>query len=482
MEEQWYYRMFGEEFGPMPLGKLKELVESGSITVDDEVRRDHSSEWVLANTVKELGLGDPDVDGEVDLDEFWGATVEVHPEKGRDEWFCLIGGQELGPLAFDEVGGYVEREQLSATDMVKLGADGKWRAVGSIGRLMALIPYQADEKHIESAEPHVAATGFEDDGVEAYADLSEFNLDSPTPAELTAGAAIQSEDQFADHEPTKNDAGLPAALKSYDQVGKSSAGPAPSPIARPTDSPAGINSSGMASSPRPETLSPLEEPYDPMSDLLMPATRPTEVASVAPRPPVYSPATFDDAAPFKPAQSGSGNFRTVTAPKKPAAGTAYRSGSSWLADALEQVKEPKALASVGVLLLIALVVGWNYLPKSKTQDIKYYRALKQILDDIRAHRSNPTEIAELQISATKTAKEIADALKNKASRDEPAKQYLLWAARDEFPRALQAGFSTESISERSFATRLQEAAYELGLERRPQIPVSSEQIAPVPDN
>jgi hypothetical protein len=149
---------------------------------------------------------------------------------------------------------------------------------------------------------------------------------------------------------------------------------------------------------------------------------------------------------------------------------------------LEQLKDPGAIKAMGAIAAVLLIFGWNYLPKSKAQDIKYYRALKLLQEEIRTKRNNPGELTALATKGKKIAKEIADDLKNKASTLEPAKQCLLWAARDEFPRACLAGFGTESPAEKMFGVRLQEAAYQLNLEPRPKIPASAMQNAPLPDD
>eukprot|EP00456_Euglypha_rotunda_P016134 TRINITY_DN1527_c0_g1_i11.p1 TRINITY_DN1527_c0_g1~~TRINITY_DN1527_c0_g1_i11.p1 ORF type:complete len:459 (-),score=82.59 TRINITY_DN1527_c0_g1_i11:561-1937(-) len=57
-------------------------------------------------------------------------------------------GQELGPLSFRELVDYAEQGQVAADDLVKLGANGKWRRVGSIGRLVAVLPYQEQSTQV----------------------------------------------------------------------------------------------------------------------------------------------------------------------------------------------------------------------------------------------------------------------------------------------------------------------------------------------
>ena len=120
-----------------------------------------------------------------------------------------------------------------------------------------------------------------------------------------------------------------------------------------------------------------------------------------------------------------------------------------------------------------LIVGWGYLPKSRAADLKRYNALKSLIEEIKQKRtSSPAELAPLEQKLTKLAKEIALAVKDKASREDLAKQNLLWATRDEVPRMVTAGLATESVAEKNFVGKLKEVSYALGLEKRPPVDLS----------
>jgi hypothetical protein len=53
----------------------------------------------------------------------------------------MFHGVEMGPIGFEEIVEFAQQGQLEANDEVRLGASGKWRRVGSIGRLVAVLPY-----------------------------------------------------------------------------------------------------------------------------------------------------------------------------------------------------------------------------------------------------------------------------------------------------------------------------------------------------
>lgn len=60
----------------------------------------------------------------------------------EQEWFYDVGGFEMGPVSFIDLLALARSQQIAADDRVKAGVNGKWRTVGSIGRLMAVLPFQ----------------------------------------------------------------------------------------------------------------------------------------------------------------------------------------------------------------------------------------------------------------------------------------------------------------------------------------------------
>lgn len=137
MAEQWYYRMFGQDFGPVTFEELKQLAELGSISSDDEVRMSDVSNWTTAGSVAALGLS-----ATVNRGAVADAPSQNGPA-GANDWYYMLQGREKGPIGFDNIVALAEQGKLEASDEVKLGATGKWRRVGSIGRLVAVLPYHA---------------------------------------------------------------------------------------------------------------------------------------------------------------------------------------------------------------------------------------------------------------------------------------------------------------------------------------------------
>jgi hypothetical protein len=136
-ETQWTYRLFGEEFGPVSFGDLRELVAAGTLTHTDEVREVGSASWILV----EAAVG-------TDTSSVATAVLPLSSEAGDDQWFCQIAGQEFGPLRFDELADFATGGQLSSDDLVRYGDAGKWRTAGTIGRLVAILPYSTEQRSV----------------------------------------------------------------------------------------------------------------------------------------------------------------------------------------------------------------------------------------------------------------------------------------------------------------------------------------------
>jgi hypothetical protein len=155
---------------------------------------------------------------------------------------------------------------------------------------------------------------------------------------------------------------------------------------------------------------------------------------------------------------------------RPAPRKKSRNQGNWLSESIETLPGAKTLGTFAAVALAIAIIGWGYLPKSRGADIRRYQAMKQLLEEIKSKRVTvQAELPILQQKLEKTAKEIAAEVKDQAGRDEPAKQCLLWAARDNVPRFIQAGLATESVAETDLAARLLETAYLLGLEKRPPV-------------
>lgn len=579
MADQWFYRVFGEVVGPMPLETLRELANSGTIRALDDVRST-SSDWVAAATIDELGLSTSERKTVPTMTAMSITDLEIATSTTNDDWYYEMGGQELGPITFDELLKFAEQEQISADDQVKLGPQGKWRRVGSIGRLMAALPYQPVKKTIapntspRPSQPTVAAVtpstpvapeadlqatyraAYEEakakvaESILAQAEATFQTAEQQAlalvswatqpgvdrnwwgwsngvefgPVEFTQvfGLAKSGQlkptdfvrnGQFGQYVPASNLPGMFNAVALLMQAtqqrdlaaaqAKAAALAAPTPVITVTPMKA-QEAAPQPAVPRRQfdpvvavTTSPAKPRSNPVVDTVSTPARPTSnpaintPAAVA----MAAPAAIPESPKEAPARSmnyssplvSNSGFATSSsstyaasrpvAVAKPYPKKSSASDSTWFADTMSSLLQPKVLGAVVAVLLVA---GWFVMPKSRGADIKRYQALKQILDEIQTKRSSPTELAALQQKLADTAKKIFAEVKDKAGRDEPAKQSLLWASRDDIPRMIQAGLATESDPEKSLAAHLKEAAYNLDLEKRPEIQLA--QTVPAADD
>lgn len=123
--------------------------------------------------------------------------------------------------------------------------------------------------------------------------------------------------------------------------------------------------------------------------------------------------------------------------------------------------------TVSVVLLIGIGALAVYLTSSPygLRDVRHHRQLTEILQEIRSVRAGNRDFNQVRQRATVVGQQVSAVLKNEASTSTPAKQLMLWAARDDLPRMLAGDLLKESEAEQSFATKLDEAANELGINR-----------------
>ena len=589
MTDQWFYRMFGEDFGPVSFEKLREMADQGTIGAGDEVRSASSNSWVMAEAVNGLGLGSFDGGTAVATAGNSDTATDVSTTRvGLDDWFCMVHGHELGPLSFEELVKFAEHDNVSADDEVKLGANGKWRRVGSIGRLVAVLPYRPIEsktpapatKSKSAARPKTPAS--EQPVLDSQGDFASTpstTVESVAPVDVQAAYQVayeQAKAQIAETMMAQAEAAFKTAeesakaelawafapnvdqqwwgwmggvefgpvgfmqvfalakngqLKPSDFIRNGSSGqyfpsssapglfnavatvtkaaealgmakvqaqsaaalaappPAAPALAVPKSSPA-VTAPPADGSAR-TTLNRDAERTKPTANVVpkRPSTelpKRTVDSEIEPAPaekkPVMAPVETRPASVSSPMSGGysssmssSNSFsasRPAAAPvrqpvRQPVPSRRSSSSSSSLSDSLEFLKDPKTLGAVGVLAVMLLFVGWGYLPQNSAADVKHFHELKHIVDEIKVKRSsNATDYSAIAAQAERVGKVIVADLKSKASRDNPVKQSLLWAARDELPRVmseLKKAPATPSKAEENFLARLRDAAQQLRL-------------------
>ena len=601
MSDQWFYRMFGEDFGPVPFEKLREMADKGTVGADDEVRSESSHRWVTAGSVDGLGLSSQSGGAAVATKGDSDTTIDVPTtQAGLDDWYCTLHDKELGPLSFEELVKFARHDNLSADDEVKLGANGKWRRVGSIGRLVAVLPYRAAES--KTPVPATKSKPAHRSKTPAAEQPIVERRDNSTPASVATVEPVVQIDVQATYQAAYEQARTQiaesmmaqaeAAFKAAEELAKAELawafapninpdwwgwmggvefGPVgfmqvfalakndqlkPSDFVRngptgqyfPSSSAPGLFSAVATVNKAAETLKlakvqaqaaaaltsppPLVPPQvssKPATAVTTPTTnnatqtkttphenlgrtQPADavvskrlvtestpemsVRTESPRRPIDSDAEpsavevkrvkpvvapVESRSAHVPSPTSGGHSSTMSsstsasasrpasAPVRPAPrpSPSRGSSSSFLSDSIGFLKDPKTLGAVGALTVLLLFIGWGYFPGNSAADLKQFRELKQVYDNIKEHRSgNSKDYTAVMKEADKVSKTITAALVKKASRDNPVKLSLLWAARDQLPnviKELKHAPALSSKAEEHFASRLWETANQLGL-------------------
>ncbi len=461
MSAQWYYRVFGEEFGPLSLSDLREAASNGTLSGDDEVRPESLSMWVPTNAVRELqDLFEPQVSIESESKVTEGTSAAV-----MDEWYYRSiddQGTEVGPFPFDGIIELAKSGRLSADDEVRLGVDSKWRRAGSMGRLVAVLPFQTRRRSNAPALLPVASTDPlkemisalpESDSEETLPDVvaEEPVLERKTPRPKSASRSEPTDDLSCEPKtpqtksksrrvdkkhikPTAADASLPAGLDQdiEDQILEELMSPSP-----------------VATTPSESTPLPIV-PSSISVNLASTASESWNSPNAA-----SNSSSFSRPTPLPPS-------RSTIKPFKPA-----RSGPSLA----ERLKNPNTLKGIAALILVALAYGWFSTGAGTGADVARYRELDALFAELKELREKDKEgkrFIPFKEKFLQTAKRIQGEVEKTASADFPARQRILWATKTNMPE-MSGSLVTETPAEKQALSNLLQAAYALGLKDAPKI-------------
>jgi hypothetical protein len=482
MSENWFYRVFGEEFGPISLNDLREMAQNGTLSGDDEVRPEALSMWVPAKAVREL---QEHYQNEVETSSTVTSMMNdaTSAPAPTDEWYYRMtddDGVEVGPLTFDALIELAKSGRLTADDEVRLGVDSKWRRAGSIGRLVVVLPYQTRRqrnasprpetqvdslKEMISTLPEVVSEKSPSDGLEeslpevvSEEPVVERKTPRPTGASRTNHAAAESNDRAtprpksrrADKQPDRavevtsnpsktaeSDDAVPAGLaqeiedRIMEELMKPSisASAVSAPVSMPESQPASRSSSAMTA---------------PASNSWNSSSAPSSSSFSAPTP---MPATKKLATPYKPARTGP--------------------------SLAEQFKSPAVMKGMATLVVVGLGFWWMTSTPGKGADIARYRELDGLMAELKELREKDKEGKKLipfKEKLDSTSKRILKEIEPTAGADFPARQRILWATKNFIPQMLSS-LAMESDAEKQAIANLDQAAIALGLKDPPKVEI-----------
>lgn len=465
MSEKWFYRVFGEEFGPVSIEDLRESAGNGTLSGDDEVRPEALTMWVPAKAVRELqDLYQDSIESSSTVTSTMNAAAAT-PE-ATDDWYYRIidgDGAEVGPLTFDAIIELAKSGRLTSDDEVRLGVDSKWRRAGSMGRLVAVLPYQTRRRNPAPApQPQTQADPLAQmldalPEVVAEESLPEVVVEEPVIERKTSRPKPTASPEQSDEAPSDRAAPRPKSKRP----GKKSA----EPVAAEEPAPESDLAQEIEDQILEELMTP--GPKAVQVGLPIPTTAPASRSpmesipqdSWATTPHVSSPSSassFSRPTPVPTTRPPAKSFKPV------------RSGPSLA----ERFQDPRFLKSIALLILLGLPVLWLSMPESNGADVARYRELDSLfteLRDTRAKSKDGKALIPLKEKFEQTANRISKDVKSTADADHPARQRIFWATSQAIPEMCKFGLSGEIDAEKQAVGQLENAAVLLGLKEPPKV-------------
>lgn len=202
MAEMYYYRILGQEFGPVGLDGLKKVVASGQLGLDDEYREESETDWQPVESFAELAnVADGNVEDELPANS---SLAESVPDRLR-QFYCQSIGQTLGPMLMSDLMDMVRIKELGPRDKVRVGESGEWQDAAKLHELTGLFDrdeLEAIEEAPQPAKPRSIILDDVDDVAEPNdpsAPTSDSNdlSDEDTDFDLAGGVAARFENSEA---------------------------------------------------------------------------------------------------------------------------------------------------------------------------------------------------------------------------------------------------------------------------------------------
>lgn len=423
MSEQWFYQVFGEEFGPVPFESLKGMIEDGTITGDDLVREGESGEWRSAGRLN--GDAEPEVLDDLDALLLVDETSEPLPASSSD-WYCRFFGEEFGPMSRENLQAMARNGELAPSDEIRQGG-GDWRPASEQvgwfeGDTVSTSTPGAPPRIVgaggpaqpSSAKPPqapITTTG------EWYCWIGEREF-GPVDIETLVSWAV---DERISHD-------------HYVKMGKEGewflAGSVPGLIPE-------------KSAPPPQNEPQPDEPPQ-VGEFRKQETTGSEGAGTAATSNTAADLVNDAAKQQMRASVGQESpspARPTASPRRPAATPKPRktkAASSGRSPIVEFLTSPTGLGVVGAAVVVAALVfaGPLLLGGDDREMYEKVNAFYTEFQQLRTKNASPAEWQSLQTRFDQELAPLTDKLEKTASSKAPVKQHLLWALRDFAPKML----------------------------------------------
>jgi len=492
MAKNWYYRIVGEEFGPVDFDALFELARAGGLGPDDDVRPETADDWQPAATIVGLfpdeddsssgselatsvsAAGSDDLASLLDSVTDDTGTTESSSADARHQWFVQVFNQELGPLEFEAVARMAQDGELAPSDPVRCGMHAEWIPAEQIVGLFQESDGEAESSsagadddpdriwyyRIDDQEHgpfdfgqimELAADGTIDPATHVRAGRVGEWMDAgsivglfPEPEDAEATSASTDEPQVAEPSPTSGSSPEPAPRKKVARK-KKGRGRKRQPAAE-SDLEADVMDwlSDDIDQEIEEELEQRREPTAPSAPVAettppvpsgpVPPQTPPHVAS--PAAPTSSAASAALAAAVDAASSAKSSPPSFTPPPKAKRPRLRGPSFSFKVSMPDLGVDPKQIALLAVLGLVLLYI---FFPFELNPAPEYYAETKAIVDRIEplyASKAPPAEWSAVVTEVQPRVTELAEELDKLATARNPAMQQLLAIHRDYLPPVL----------------------------------------------
>jgi len=154
MDNQWWYQTLGEEFGPVSLDTIQELIVDGLLGAGDLVRQGTESPWVsiqqargpkmsdspqtpTAKSSRGGTMSDPQQQPVVSrraIESGMAADRPTGSEHGT-HWYCRESSTEWGPLTAEQMCNGIQQGTITSDTEVKRGSSGRWTRADDVPEL-----------------------------------------------------------------------------------------------------------------------------------------------------------------------------------------------------------------------------------------------------------------------------------------------------------------------------------------------------------
>lgn len=414
MTDNWYYKLLGQEFGPVSEEELHGLHLDGILAPEDECRSSDTQVWQTLDSASQ---------------NFGGAL-----DATNSRWFTQILGMQMGPMPFSQMLERARVGELSDDDLIRRESEVDWRPAATLPRLFESNDEPADGLsdilgsapiHEESAESNAVK--------ESPSDLMDIVGSAPTydaRAEEDDTDFVLSSSTVITDEP----APVPESVVAPPVQAPPVQSPAP-----PVQTPAAAAST---------TAEPIEQQTDKEeNDEDVESASATEPQQAEPKPKVESPT------PPVPAS-----------PSTPSAPTPY---IPFPAQSTAEFPWKGILVVVGAIAVVAIgTLAIMYLPSGDPPGPSLqecYQRVKEIDADfvkLRAKKVSDDRFDIFMMGAFERLQDVVEELNNGGSR--PGSQPLLRAARDHLGNMLRDARKGPSESEKEFRKDMEEAGRLIG--------------------